>query len=51
MAMTDEAGRRRLDDPQDWVRREIVTALELKLLVVQVLMGGGEGARSRPAAG
>jgi tetratricopeptide (TPR) repeat protein len=39
MAMTDEAGRRRLDDPQDWVRREIATALELKLLVLQVLMG------------
>jgi hypothetical protein len=42
MTMTDEAGRRRLDDPQDWVRREIATALELKLLVLQVMMGGAK---------
>ena len=42
LTMADEAGRRRLNDPQDWVRREIATALELKLLVVQVLMGGAK---------
>jgi tetratricopeptide (TPR) repeat protein len=42
ITMTDEAGRRRLNNPDDWVRREIAMALELKLLVVQVLMGGAK---------
>jgi TIR domain len=51
VTMTDEEGRRRLDDPQDWVRREMATALELKLLVLQVLMGGAKapGAEQLPA--
>lgn len=35
----DEHGRR-LDDPQDWVRREILTAFESGVTVVPVLVGG-----------
>ena len=41
-------GRRRLDDPGDWVRREIETGLARGLAVVPVLVGG---ARMPPAAG
>jgi hypothetical protein len=33
-------GRRRIDDPTDWVRQEILLALELGLLVVPVLVDG-----------
>jgi hypothetical protein len=33
----DDSGRRRLDDPKDWVRREVSIALALPLLVVPVL--------------
>jgi tetratricopeptide (TPR) repeat protein len=46
VAMANDEGRR-LDDPADWVRREIATALELKLLVIPVLMGGAKA----PGAG
>ena len=42
LTMTDKAGRRRLDDSEDWVRREIALALEQELLVLQVLMGGAK---------
>jgi uncharacterized membrane protein YgcG len=35
-------GRRRLDDPQDWVRREIATALERNIRVVPVLVEGAQ---------
>lgn len=36
---TDESGRRLMDDPDDWVRREIVEALSANVLVVPVLVG------------
>jgi hypothetical protein len=42
-----EAGERRLDDPQDWVRLEIANALKRKIRVVPVLVAG---ARMPPAA-
>ncbi|WP_177154657.1 tetratricopeptide repeat protein [Actinosynnema pretiosum] len=35
----DRTGRRRLDDPGDWVRREIAEALDAGLVVVPLLMG------------
>lgn len=41
VTITDPAsGRRRLDDPKDYVRREIVTALERGILVIPVLVHG-----------
>src|SRR5574337_798052 len=41
LGATDEkTGRRRLDDPDDWVRRELETALELGKRLVPVLVGG-----------
>jgi hypothetical protein len=36
----DEAGRRRLDDPEDWVRQEIATALAAGLPILPVLVRG-----------
>lgn len=37
LTLTDEAGRRRIDDPKDWIRREIVTAFASDLHVIPVL--------------
>ncbi len=37
---TDTAGRRRIDDPQDWVRLEITAALDRDMKVIPVLVGG-----------
>lgn len=37
---TDKSGRLRIDDPDDWVRIEIATALKRKVRVVPVLVGG-----------
>lgn len=37
--ISDGGGRRRLDDPDDWVRREIAEALRLGIPVVPVLIG------------
>jgi tetratricopeptide (TPR) repeat protein len=42
----DEDGRRRLDSPDDWIRRETVLALREGLLVIPVLVSG----MSAPAA-
>lgn len=36
----DRHGRRRLDDPQDWVRTELLRALELGKTVIPVLVAG-----------
>ena len=38
--VTNLAGERRLDDPQDWVRLEIERALARKIVVIPVLTGG-----------
>src|SRR5215470_1453081 len=40
LTLRDEAGGRRIDDPQDWVRREIVEAFTHGLRVVPVLTDG-----------
>src|SRR5215470_2883129 len=37
LTLTDTAGHRRIDDPQDWIRREIVEALSCGLRVIPVL--------------
>src|SRR2546426_10426805 len=44
----DQHGRRRLDDPNDYVRVEIATALERDILVIPVLV---QGAAIPPAGG
>jgi hypothetical protein len=38
----DSTGNRRLDDPKDWVRLEIVRALERRITVIPVLIDGAE---------
>jgi len=40
LTLTDTAGQRRIDDPQDWIRREIAEALSRGLRVIPVLTGG-----------
>lgn len=40
LATTDESGKRRLDDPMDFVRLEVATALKRDIRVVPVLVGG-----------
>lgn len=40
LTATDESGARRLDDPDDYVLREIAAALEGGVVVVPVLIGG-----------
>jgi hypothetical protein len=37
---TDASGKRRLDDTEDFVRMEIIAALQRKIRVIPVLMGG-----------
>lgn len=39
LTLTDSAGERRIDDPKDWTRREIATALAHGLRVIPVLTG------------
>ena len=38
--VTDKSGKPRLEDPTDWVRTEIATALKRKIRVIPVLVGG-----------
>jgi hypothetical protein len=38
----DDAGNRRLEDPEDWVRNEVASALDRKLTLVPVLIGGAK---------
>ena len=40
LTVTDASGKRRLDDSEDFVRMEIVAALERKIRVIPVLVGG-----------
>lgn len=40
LTLVDEAGRRRIDDPADWTRREIAAALRHRLRVIPVLLDG-----------
>lgn len=42
LTLTDADGRRRLDDPDDWVRLEIAQALTRGIAVIPVLVGGAE---------
>jgi TIR domain len=39
LALANEAGQRRIDDPADWVRREIAEALTHGLRVIPILIG------------
>jgi hypothetical protein len=40
LTLADAAGRKRIDDPRDWVRLEVASALKRKALVLPVLVGG-----------
>ena len=42
LSITDAGGRRRLDNPRDTVRQELVVALERKMRVFPVLVGGAK---------
>jgi Effector-associated domain 1/TIR domain len=42
LTLTDAAGRPRISDPQDWIRREIVAAFSFGLRVIPVLIDGGK---------
>jgi TIR domain len=42
MEVKDGEGRRRLDDPNDWVRLEVVAALERNIPVIPALVGGAK---------
>src|SRR5215470_6632314 len=39
LSLADAAGRRRIDDPRDWIRREIVEAMSHGLRVIALLTG------------
>ena len=47
LTATDEDGARRLDNPDDFVRTEIVTALKRGIRVIPVLVDGASMPRSR----
>ena len=47
LTSTDEQGGRRLDDPEDFVRMEIATALRRDIRVIPVLVDGASMPRSR----
>lgn len=40
LSISDGKGQRRLDDPQDWIRLEIATALKRNIRVIPVLLDG-----------
>ena len=42
LTVTDKAGRRRLDDPADLTRLEILAALQRNIRVIPALVGGAE---------
>lgn len=42
LAVTDKSGRRRLEDPGDFNRLEITTALKRNIRVIPALVGGAE---------
>ena len=46
LTITDETGRRRLDDPSDFVRLEIETALERDVRVIPILVDGAQMPRA-----
>jgi hypothetical protein len=46
LTCTDPQGHRRLDNPEDYVRLEIVTALERRIPIIPVLVGGASMPRS-----
>src|SRR6266536_3608647 len=46
LTITDEHGRRRLDDPDDFVRLEIEAALLRKVRVIPILVGGASMPRA-----
>src|SRR5438477_6857131 len=45
--VTDASGKRRLDDEEDFVRMEIVSALQRKIRVIPVLVGGARMPRKQ----
>ncbi len=47
LSATDSSGGRRLDNPQDFVRLEIATALELGVRVIPVLVQGASPPRAQ----
>lgn len=47
LTITDDDGRRRIDDPEDFVRLEIETALKRNILVIPVLVEGAQMPRQR----
>jgi hypothetical protein len=51
LSIADEKGRRRLDNPEDWVRVELVGALETGKRVIPVLVGGAQLPRAEDLPG
>lgn len=42
LSCSSSDGRRRIDDENDWVRREVKTALESQKTIIPILVGGAE---------